>query len=75
MLVDEALPGAGGAGVTGQGEVRLKAELADILAGGQWQRRLNLALVRTSAWESGAFEEDFKEDLGVVLHNGDMFNS
>lgn len=67
LLVDEALPGAGGALVAGKREVGLEAQLADVGAVGDGERGGDLAGVVGQAGETGALEQDLEEDLGVEV--------
>lgn len=70
LLVDEALPEAGGALVAGQDEVGLETELAGVGARARGQGRGDLTGVVFGAGEEGALEQDLEEDLGVEGERG-----
>ncbi len=65
LFVDEALPGTGGALVACEGEVGLETHLAGVGAAGEGQGRCDFAHVVACSGETGAFEQDLEEDLGV----------
>ena len=70
LLVDEALPEASSARVTGEGEVGLETHLAGVVAAALGQRRRDLAAVVGRSWKTDTLEHDLEEDLGVEREGG-----
>lgn len=67
LLADEALPGAGSAGVASEVGVGKETHLTDVFVVGQRKGRLGFSDVACASWETNTSEEDLREDLGVKL--------
>ena len=65
LLIDETLPEAGRALVTGEGEVGLETHLAGVAAVGNRERGGDLTGVVVRSGEADALEQDLEEDLSV----------
>lgn len=65
LLVDEALPEAGSAGVAGEDEVGLQAHFADVCAAADGEGGRHFTSVVIGSGEADTREQSLQEELGV----------